>query len=330
MVINKTQIENNMERKLITNCILSTPFLRGVIKTCKIEYLKTPFSRTVMKWVLDYYSAFNKAPAKDIQDIYLSYKLQVDREEADIIGTFLTSLSTSAEEIQNIDFETRTALEYLRLRSCEVLQDKLSKALEHKDFIEAENLISDWRKIDKVTSSSLDVMNADLQVIEAFSMEEETLFTFPSAMGKMVGPIKRGDFFAFLARLKAGKSFAMLHTAITSMMAGKKVLYVNLEMTEPQLLRRIYSGLTFTPKVNKEVVLPYFYQDKADEKWKIGRHTEFRKAFTPTEESLAKFREEYDMYFPNGGFRILTLPSKTVTVKELRSHVQNIIFYEDF
>lgn len=331
MEVTKQAIDNHMERKLVLYSIMSTKFLHSVVKIVKMEHFKAPFSKTVFKWCKEYYDQYNQAPLKNIQELYLSHRLNLDETEADTIGIFLQSLSGSTIP-DNMDFEIKQATDWIRLRSAEVLSEKLTIAVAHKDFVEAENLIARHSKIEHIESHTIDIFSEkNIQnVIDAFNMDDETLFKFPKALGKLVGDIKVGDFFAWLAPLKRGKSFLLQYSAMTALEAGRRVLYINLEMTEPQMLRRIFQALTFAPRDNEEVKIPYFYREDDMSKWQIGYNVEERKAFRPDENSMKDFLSEYKTYHPHGGFRIATFPAKSTSVNDLRKYVDNLIFYEDF
>jgi replicative DNA helicase len=331
--ITRKTVDASIERKIITYCITNTDFLRSMSKSCKIEHLSASFSKEVYKWCLEYFNQYNKAPASAIKDMYLVHKAFVDDDTADLIGAFLHSLNDMEDtHIDNYEYTLEMCMNHVRMRNLELFKDKISAAVQERDYINGENLIASYSKIEVHQNNSVDIFNCDNEIINAFSMEEEKLFSLPGALGAMIGPLKRADFFGFLANQKVGKSHLLLHSGMQALKKGLKVLFVTLEMPVPQMLRRVYSGLMASPKEDCYLKLPYFYKDTEDfdEKWKIGYNDEFRQAFIPDEENLSEFRKSFKMYYPHGGFRVASFPSKAVTIKELRAYVDNLSYYEGF
>jgi replicative DNA helicase len=68
---------------------------------------------------------------------------------------------------------------------------------------------------------------------------------------------KRKELFLFAAPPKGGKSWGMIHTTVKAMLAGKKVVYISLEMSEEVLGQRLAQAIfncTKHPSVAKDIL----------------------------------------------------------------------------
>ena len=61
-----------IERKIIIGCITSTKFLRQIKEIWAPELIGSPTARRISDWCWEYYNEFEKAPGKDIQDIFFT------------------------------------------------------------------------------------------------------------------------------------------------------------------------------------------------------------------------------------------------------------------
>lgn len=202
----REKIDASKERKIILYSIVSTPFLKGIIKHTRRELFKTPYAQTVWTWIASYFDEFGEAPRKDIQSIYIAHKVEIqDEEEEEAIASFLQSLSDSDETINNIDYEIKTAKKWIKRRQLENLVDSVKEALSRDDTEEGEEAVAGFTAVEQQEVRGVSLFKDVDIAINAFEDKEEILFTFPGAVGDTIGEFRRGDFVSFLGYAKRGK-----------------------------------------------------------------------------------------------------------------------------
>lgn len=331
MKVTRRSVDTTLERQIIAYCITNDTYLGEVVRLADPSWFQASHSQITFRWCAEYYHNYKKAPNDNIKDIYLQYRTTLEDEDADTIGTFLQSISDMDTEIQNVEYAINTAKDYLRLRSLELLNKSLTDTISNRDLLEAERLLTTYNKVERIKTSAVDIFDNTEAVVNAFSMEDEILFELDGAFGKMLGPVKRSDFIAFMGPPKRGKSWWLLEMGVEAVFQGLNVLFVSLEMTEAEMIRRIYTGLSYRPLKDATITIPYFYQEEKDGKWLVEWNEEFRKGIDASPEGIEKINKHLNKYTRNkGGFKLLTLPTKSVTMEQLRSQVESLEFYEGF
>jgi len=340
-MIERKKVSLDHERKLLMNMIVSTRFLRDIVPMLNPAYLKARYTQLIAEWIKEYYSEFNEAPKQAIQDIYLEKrKFIVSEEDTDLVATFLTNLSSDyasaskevEDSLNNIEFSIKQATLYLKRRSIEYLKEQIDTALTHEDISSAEKLIASYSRIEMQQVKGIDVFQDIDKVYEAFNSREEKLFEFSGELGKTVGAINRGDFVSFLAFAKRGKSTWLMYSAERALLAGKNVVFVSLEMTENQVLRRLWESHSGLPRYEQEVVLPEFIRvpsSSSGHEWGIRYNTEYREAFPNNIDEIEAIRIKYNRLC-KGSLRLITLPARSATMKDIDNHLSNLFLYEGF
>jgi hypothetical protein len=330
----REKIEASRERQLITLGIISTPFLQKIHPLCKLELLKSSYARVVWSWISKYYQTYNLAPGKDIQDIYITHKLELDEDE-EVIAQFLQSLSEEFDQkITNVEYAITETEEWLGIRADELLRDALNDCIQRKDHRGAKEAIASYIDVKRVETDSTDVLKDVTSAIDAFTNEDEVLFTLPGALGAVCGAFKRTDFIAFLAGFKAGKSWWLWEIARQATYNGLRVLFISLEMPKKQMLRRMWTSLMRRPKQTRVVRVPSFVEmdDSSPENplWGIEYTDKEVEALEPTEGFFAEWRRRYRKYFRRGDLKLACMPSKTATAEDLDVYLDNMEFYEQW
>jgi len=101
---------------------------------CRSEYLKLPYSRRVYDWIIDYYSRYNEAPSRHIEELYELNKESLPQAEAELIALFLQGLSDEYDQQRNEKWGFDKAERYLRKRSLQLHREKEGELLDHDDI----------------------------------------------------------------------------------------------------------------------------------------------------------------------------------------------------
>ena len=190
---------------------------------------------------------------------------------------------------------------------------------------------------------------------------ETAFFMFSGKLGEFIGPINRGWFVAYLAPAKRGKTTYMLDAAIDSIRQGLNTVVISLEMPKSQLMQRYVMAVTGAkPELGGyTVMVPTMdcqlnqigecekeersgagtiqtdegvssYEDNPDwitctacrgttefipSAWKVPVEKEYI-----SESKYFRKVQNFNKYFGKYG-RIVHMPSKTVTVDDIRQEI---------
>lgn len=143
------RIDATIDRQIITGMVVSTKFLKAIEPIYKPEFLMTPFAVTVAYWCQEYVKKYDKAPGKDIQNIFHTKQREgLDDTQAEDIEQFLTSLSDEYEKQDsfNADYLLDTAEKLFRQRSLKYLSEDIDAHLSNGNLEDAEKCLADFKK----------------------------------------------------------------------------------------------------------------------------------------------------------------------------------------
>jgi len=203
----RRRIDSSVEEKIVTAAIMSDAFLKQIYTIYDPAYLKSPFAQRVMKWAIEYYESYEKAPKNHIKDIYDIEKNKIEEAEEKIIAAFLTKLSQQYEmETQEIndDYYVDTALKYFELRELEITSGNVQKLIEVGKVDEAKEQFENYKKVVRQTSGWYNPFDKK-NIIATFEDSNEILFSFPGQLGEMIGGFERGWLFSVVGSFKRGK-----------------------------------------------------------------------------------------------------------------------------
>jgi hypothetical protein len=327
--VERRRVTMDSERKMLIQMILSTDFLRGILPVLDYRYLKSSYSRTVASWITEYYEEYQEAPKKQITEIYFAKKKFIeDEDELGLISQFLNSLSEQSV-LQNVDYSLSQSIAYLKQCSLEFLVSSLQEHLNSNQLPEAEQLIANYSRVEQVKVKGVNVLQDTQSVYESFNFESDQLFKLPGVLGDVIGPFSRGDFAAFLAFAKRGKSYALNYVQECALTYGLSVVTFSLEMTEKQNLRRQWMSFTGRPRYTQQVRIPYFERCMKDDKdWEVKYFHENREGFPKDIDSLKKVQAEIAKLYRTGTARLVSLPSRSATAQDIEMHLSNMEYYD--
>lgn len=337
MGLKREKLDLSEERRILAALVTSTELLTRLGAVVQARAFESGFARTVAGWVVEYYQAIGQAPGRALVDIFAKKKSEIrDEDELDLVTEFLRNLSADWEQAEptNVDYLCKAATEYFKIRALAHLKNQLENAIERGDFQLGEKLVGEFRRPETYSGRGVDILRDTDKIVGAYISETDALFRFSGALGHVIGPFERGDFVAFMGPPKRGKSWWLQHAAITALLSGLRVLVVNLEMLEPQVIRRIWSGLTGTaPKLPNDATMPQFYQE-GDEKghWRVDRVPIPADAYreTRTKATVQKEQALIRRAIRGGGLRLECRDTKSFSVRDLRAIMHNLEAYENF
>lgn len=242
---------SSIERNIAVAAIVSKEFLIGIKGIYKKEMLRVDFINNVLSWCFEYYDKCNDSPKNHIKDIYQSKIKLLTDEQIEQIESFLSSISDeySRENEFNYKYVLGKAEKYFRYNNLIRLKEDLERLTNLDKLDDAENKINQFAKLSIENNSSGVNPFTDFQsVMRAFRNEStERIFSFPGDLGSIMGSFSRGRLISFIGKPGIGKTWWLLYVAIRSYLAGFNVIFASFEMTEAEIIRRIFQILLGRP-----------------------------------------------------------------------------------
>lgn len=323
-----TEFKDKRGRRALTCAILSTKFLSRMASVWKPEGLfLSSWENLVGKWCVDYYKDHSKAPRKNIQGLFESWENKnQDPDTASIVQKFLASLSEDFEGT-NGKINSKYEIEQARLLFVEnetkSLITKLQGALDTKKEPDGiEQIVREFKSPNLSTDSEdIDLFNDPKAWDCMFKEKEDTLITYPGALGDFYGySLSRGNFISFCGPEKRGKTFQLLDIAFRGLLNRKRVAFFEVgDMTREQISRRFAVRACEHPWRPKEVSIPIGLQLVNG----LAIPQRRTKVFTEhlqlkiLEEGCAKLRDRIKS--SKTLFKMRVYPASTLTVGHLRN-----------
>jgi hypothetical protein len=331
MAHQRRKISAKEEQDLVTGMIVSERFLQHVVPILRPELLQNQYAVTVARWCQDFFQQYDKAPYTTIQDIFASEREGMDPVLADQVALFLERLSeryASGEDAEhfNADYHIDNAERYLKRRSLSALAEKVDGFLAREMVLEAEAEVSTYRRVERPTGEGVSVFDDKDAIISAFAEDtDEELFYFPGDLGKAVGPMCRDDLVAIAGPAKRGKTWWLIWVAILAVTSKLNVVFFSLEMTERQMLRRIFQSLLGETKrkTDDPVNVPEF-----DEEGRISMRPAV-KAGVNGQDALKKKRA-LKRLTRGAKLKLVCVPAYSMSVAQMGAHLDNMEYFDGF
>ena len=330
------RINNEIETRILAKLIVDTDFLTECSSFGKPTLFTTKEHRTIAGWVWDFYTEHGTAPSSAINELYLSRARGLQPTDAELLYTALHHLGRVADTVSNTPLLKQEALKFFKTRCLNILADDIKTSIAMGDNSKAERLIADYVspasvKSDRIRFGSSDARN---RVRKAFTQDDEVLFSFGRTddddAEKVLGKVIREDFVAFGAPAKRGKSWFLLDSVIRALSAGLRVYYVSLEMTESQVLRRLWQRLTGTGRKSEEIDMPYFVDDPKGETATIIDTRKFQVREPDMNDDVMQRVQDIVSKYWHADLEIGLYPTRSMTINRLKDDLRNMEVYEGF
>lgn len=322
------KVDISVESRILGELITSGELLGKIRTIVDPTLFESPISRVVGQWVLDYYDRMQDAPGKAISDIFIARGSELNDADRELVHAFLKNCSASWKPT-NVKYAEDVASRFFQQRSLDRLSDSLKSKAGSGNIDAAQRLIAEYVKPEVVHSRSISLLNGTKHIQHAFQNEDEELFALRGGMNRLVGgPLCRGELVAFLAPPKSGKTWWMIDTAIVALTRGQKVLFVSLEMTEDQMIRRFWESLSGCSRFGGTVEGSAF-EDAGNGKYNLvlGERTTTRVDLT--DEGIQRIQSRY-LALNDDNLKFRCYPTGTLTLQKLQSELKVIEVFEHF
>lgn len=323
------QVDISVESRILGNLITSSELLGKVRSIVDPTLFESPISRIVGNWVLDYYDRMQEAPGKAVGDIYIARKSELNDSDREMVGVFLRNCSMSWKPT-NVKYAEDVATEFFQRRSIDRLADSLKGKAGTGNIDAAQRLIAEYVKPELVHSRSISLLTDVAPIQHAFQNEDEELFSLRGGMNKLVGgPLCRGELVSFLAPPKAGKTWWMIDTAITAATRGLRVLFVSLEMTEDQMVRRFWQSLSGCSRWG-EAAPGSAFTSAGNGKWNLVQGERKTNKIDTRPEAIKYVQSQYMKLIESDNLKLRCYPTGSLTLQKLQSELKVLEVFENF
>lgn len=331
MAHTRRKVSTKEEQDLITGMIVSDRFLQHITPIMRPELLQNQYAVTVARWCESFYQQYSKAPFATIQDIFASERDEMDPALADQVALFLEKLSeryVSEEDVRgfNADYHIDNAEAYLKRQSLIAHADKVQGFLARGLILEAEAEVSTYKRVERPVGEGISLFDDKDAIIDAFAEDtDEELFCFPGDLGKSVGIFCRDDLVAVAGPAKRGKSWWLIWIAVLAITNKLNVVFFSLEMTERQMIRRIYQLLLGETKRPQEdpISVPEFDSDG-----RIVVRDVMKKG--ANSHGALKKKKALKRLIGRAKFKLIGVPAYSMSVRQMEAHLDNMEHFDGF
>jgi len=234
-----------IESKILTNLVYDEEYCRKVLPFIKAEYFAARPERVVVEEVVKFFSKFNKPATKDILKIEIGNRTdlsEVDLKNVnEIINGFSKDESHDEWLIQSTEkFCKDRAVYNAILESIGIIDGKDQKRTQES----IPNILSDALAVSFDNHVGHDyILDADARYEYYHRKEDKVAFDIELLNKITAGGLSRKSLSCILAQTGGGKSLFMCHVAAATLMQGKNVLYITMEMAEERIAERIDANL---------------------------------------------------------------------------------------
>lgn len=248
----KTNNETGKERIILLGMILSKRFLKAIAPffDSTKNYFATEHTKIIAKWCWQYWQKYQKPCVENLKNIFEIEKETIPEDSVELVEQFLAGISDEYQRAGkfNIKYAIDIAEGYFKYQSISNLKTGIEKKLAVKNLEGAEELISQHTSCVSIQENGW-INPFEKNQIKSVFAEEETdlLMRLHGAFGEMIGDIEREFLIGILGKTGIGKTWLLLLFAMSALYKGFNVVFVNLELSDKQLMKRIYHYVTGLP-----------------------------------------------------------------------------------
>ncbi len=235
-----------IEQKILSSLIHNEEYARKTAPFINPGYFQERLEKVVTEEILKFFDAYNKLPTLDIIKIELGNRKDLTDKE----------LSEAQRMTDTLQPDRTTSDEWLLEKTEKFCKDRAvyNAILESIKIIDGKQTSMTQEAIPKILQDALAVSFdqhvghdyiADAESRFDFYHKKEDKIAFDLELMNLItaGGLSKKSLNVVLAGTGAGKSLFMCHFAASTLMQGKNVLYITLEMAEERIAERIDANL---------------------------------------------------------------------------------------
>lgn len=234
-----------VEFLILRNLLYNEDYVRKVLPFLKSEYFENTNQKIIFEEIFNFIQSYNDLITKEALCIEIENRTDINEQSFKEIIQIISCLDDISVDLQWLMDRTekwcRDRAIYLALmESIQIADGKDSKKT--RDSIPS--ILSDALSVSFDTHIGHDYLNDYEERYEFYHKKEEKLEFDLEYLNRITkGGISKKTMTIFMAGTGVGKSLALCHIASSTLLQGKNVLYITLEMAEERIAERIDANL---------------------------------------------------------------------------------------
>ena len=236
---------NRLEDTILTNLIFNEEYTRKVLPFLKDEYFGTRSDKLLFTSIYDFITKYNNLPTKETLIIELNNRKDINEEEFKAIKTTINGLTPQESDIQWLFDTTEKFCKDKAVNNAVLNGIKILDGKDKERNAEAiPSILSEALAVSFDNHIGHDYIGDADDRYDYYHRKELRLpFDLQYFNRITKGGVPQKTLNVCLAGTGVGKSLFMCHLAATSLLEGKNVLYITMEMAEERIAERIDSNL---------------------------------------------------------------------------------------
>jgi replicative DNA helicase len=301
------EFSENIQRGMLYLLKSDSDFYLQIVNLVKPDYFEFPTHGRIFSVVRDHYEKYKKLPTDD----FIEQEIRSTKSEKESLHDFTDEL----QYINKLDTSALDADEYyLDLIETFAKREAMKAAIKQSLVLIKEDRVEETEELVRkalLVSRTVDIgqtyfSNFKDRWERTHNSEQQDKYKtlLPMLNQSLEGGLGEKELAMVIAPPGVGKSLWLVNQAVQSMLEGRKVLYVSLEMSEDKIAQRFDSVMTLIPQTQLKDPAA---QLKVDERLSI-----------------------FQTNFPDSQLMIKEFPCGTVTVNGLRALLVQLRNYEEF
>ena len=256
-----------LEDQILSSLIYSDDYARKIIPFLKFEYFEHRTDRVVAEEIVKHFNKYNKHLSREALLIELSNRDDISAKESLDVEKIVKSLKQTDTAIEWLvdsteNFFKKRAVYNAILESIQVIQGENTKLSE--DSIPG--ILQEALSVSFDTNVGHDYLEDAESRYDFYHLKEEGIPFDLELMNKITGGVglRKSTLTAIASRTGGGKSLMMCHVAASTLMQGKNVLYISMEMSEERIAERIDANLFNTEIQNLRYLPESTFKSRVD------------------------------------------------------------------
>ena len=238
-------LTQTIERTTLTHLIYNEEYTRKVLPFIKKEYFSNRSERIVFEEIEKFLEKYNALPTKETLSIEVDNRKDITDEEYSKVVDIIGSLDKTDVDIQWLHDQTEKFCKDKAIYNAVLDGIKIIDGKDKDRTPEAiPSILSEALGVAFDLSVGHDYVEDGLDRYDFYHKKEEKIAFDLDYFNKITkGGLPQKTLNIALAGTGVGKSLFMCHMAASTLMQGKNVLYITLEMAEERIAERIDANL---------------------------------------------------------------------------------------
>ena len=234
-----------IERTTLSNLVYNEPYARKVLPFIKPEYFANRHERVVFEEINKFVEKYGNQPTKEALSIELDNRKDLNEDEFKSVLDIVQTLSNAEVDMQWLVDTTEKFCKDKAVYNAILSGIQIIEGKDKEHTAEAiPNILSDALAVAFDQNVGHDYVENGEERYEFYHKKEEKLEFDLDYFNKITkGGLPQKTLNIAIAGTGVGKSLFMCHMAASTLMQGKNVLYITLEMAEERIAERIDANL---------------------------------------------------------------------------------------